>query len=101
MSEIDLTHKIIKTLNSIPGVMVWRRNVGRRGGVQFGKKGMADIEGVARGGRRIEIEVKLESDLSAEQTQWLDQMARMGAITGVVYSIWDAVEIIEKALKRG
>jgi hypothetical protein len=102
VNEADVTHSIIKALNCIPGVWVWRRNVGRRGGVQFGKRGQADIEGVSRpGGRRIEIEVKLDAKVTAEQTQWLEQMRGYGAIVGVVHGIDEAIDLVVRARASG
>ncbi len=98
-NEAALTHEIVKALNQIPGVWCWRRNVGRRGNVQFGKPGMADIEGVLRGGRRLELEVKIEAKVTIEQSRWLEQMLNYGALAGVVRSTWDAVELVEQALR--
>jgi hypothetical protein len=94
--EVDLMRDIITALNGIPGVWVWRRNVGRRGGVQFGKKGQADIEGIVRpGGRRIELEVKIDAAVTPEQVQWIEQMRAYGAIAGVVHSITEAIQLVQ------
>lgn len=94
--ETKLTHEIIDALNQIPGVICWRRNVGMKGRVRFGKKGQADIEGVVCG-RHLELEVKIETELSAEQVEWLAKMSRFGALVGVVHSIDEALAIVMPA----
>lgn len=91
--ETKLTHEIISALNQIPGVLCWRRNVGMKGRVRFGKKGQADIEGVVRG-RHLEIEVKIDTELSTEQNDWLETMTKFGALAGMVHSIDEAISLI-------
>ena len=94
-AEVELTHQIVKALNMVPGVWCWRRNVGRRGGVQFGKKGQSDIEGVLRPhGRRLELEVKIDARVTPEQEQWIEQMRLFGAVAGVVHSIDEAIQLV-------
>lgn len=94
--EVQLTHDIIKALNGIPGVWVWRRNVGARGRIKFGAKGQSDIEGILRpGGRRIELEVKIDAKVTPEQVQWIEQMRSYGAIAGVIHSISEAIDLLQ------
>jgi hypothetical protein len=96
LTEADLTHAIVKALNQIPGVFVWRQNTGRRGGISFGLKGQGDITGVYRDGRRIELEVKLPNNkrFEPDQLAFIERMKQAGALAGVVRSIDDALTII-------
>ena len=94
-AEVELTHEIIRALNAIPGVWCWRRNVGRRGHVQFGKKGQSDIEGITKpNGRRLELEVKIDARVTPEQTLWIERMKSYGAIAGVVHSVDEAIAVV-------
>ena len=60
----------------LPSLRLFRRNIGEaklRGGhtVSFGIKGQADLYGIVRGGRIIEVELKAAGrQLSLEQKQW-------------------------------
>lgn len=102
MTEAHLTHEIIAALNQIPGVSVWRQNTGRRGGISFGRKGAADITGVLRGGKRIELEVKLPTNnvFEAEQPAFLRQMTELGALCAVVRSVSDATKLVMREIQR-
>jgi hypothetical protein len=95
LTEADLTHAIVDTLNNIPGVWCWRQNTGRRGGVSFGLRGQADITGVVDGGRRIELEVKLPGGkVEPHQVAFIERMRMLGAIAGVVRSMDDAIALV-------
>lgn len=101
MTESALTHQIIHALNQIPGVWCWRNNTGRRGGVSYGLKGAADITGVIRGGRRLELEVKMprNNKFEAQQPAFLARMNELGAIAGVVRSVGDAIDLVRQGLE--
>lgn len=100
MNEAKLTRDIIVALNMIPGVWVWRRNVGRRGHVQFGKPGMADIEGVLRPhGRRIELEVKIDAAVTALQSRWIDDIRGYGGAAAIVHSVSEAIDFVEATIR--
>lgn len=95
MTEAQLTRAIVDALNGIPGVWVWRMNTGRRGGVQFGLRGQADITGVLRDGRRVELEVKLPGGrVEPHQVAFLERMRQSGALAEVVRSVDDALTLI-------
>ncbi len=96
MKETPLVHEIIKTINQIPGVWAWRNSNGARGWRKFGKKGSADITGVLRGGKRLELEVKLpgNNNFEPDQPEFLERMAEMGAAVAVVRSVKEAVDMI-------
>lgn len=97
--ETKLTHDIIRALNQIPGVYCWRRNVGVRAGIRFGKAGMADIEGIlAPRGQRLELEVKIDTKLTEKQSEWLQTMQRFGAAAACVHSINEAIDFVVRQL---
>ena len=57
--------------------------------------GFSDLFGVAAGGRAVFIEVKSPTGrLRPEQENFLRQMAKMGAYSGVANSVEDAQKII-------
>lgn len=95
-SEAQLTHEIIKALNSVPGVWCWRQNTGRRGGVSFGKRGAGDISGIVGDGRRLEIEVKKPGNkhFQPEQLTFLDLVRTRGGVAGVVHSVEEALDLV-------
>ena len=65
MSEIDIQRSIMQYLHD-SNIYCWRNNSGRRGTVQYGKKGSADIIGLLKTGRFIGIEVKTKTGKQSE-----------------------------------
>lgn len=65
MSEIDIQKSIMKYL-CIRQIYCWRNNTGRRGTVQYGKKGSADIIGLLPSGKFLAIEVKTATGKQSE-----------------------------------
>ena len=66
MLEAKLQQLLLARLNELPGVRVWRNNVGfartAHGVVRFGLcPGSADLIGFCRGGRFLAIEVKSDT----------------------------------------
>jgi predicted porin len=57
LSEHQIQQQIMDYL-AYKGISHWRSNVGRKHYMQFGLKGSADITGLLKSGRRLEIEVK-------------------------------------------
>lgn len=95
MSEHEIQKQILKLLKDI-GIFAWRSNCGRKGKIRFGLKGSADITGILRDGRRLEIEVKdAKGKLSPEQIEFLETINRLGGLAFVARSVDDVV----KALK--
>lgn len=102
--ETPIVNSCIEYLNILPGIRVWRNNVGEAEFensegesrfVKFGFEGMSDIFGVQRlnvpgrnqalwplvVGRFITIEVKVPGkEPTTKQQSWLEQMAEMGAV---------------------
>lgn len=105
-SERALTTSIIEVLNYSGKYFCWRINSGampytykgRTGIVRMAAAGTSDIGGIVkRSGQYICLEVKLPKtikSLTQLQQDYLDKMARFGAITGVVTSPEDALKIL-------
>jgi hypothetical protein len=75
--EAVLRRLVLARLNALPGVQVWRMNVGAardRGGrkIHFGVPGQADVSGLmAPSGRRLEVELKsTDGRQTPAQKQW-------------------------------
>ena len=88
-SEADIQKAVLEWLNTIPGIYVWRRNVGMTTSVYKGKKrvirygyrGQADLEGIGPNGIHLEIEIKrLGQKPTAAQRDWLLQAQGCGSI---------------------
>jgi hypothetical protein len=99
-------------LNTIPGVAVWRQNIGagmfsNKTGparfVRFGQKGEADLCGIGPGGIYISIEVKAPGNLlRPEQVLWLDMIRQHGGIAFGVNSLDSCVRQLREAfIQRG
>ena len=112
MLEKTLTNKIIKSLNNIDGVWVYKRYA-----PSGNEAGQPDITGIAKG-LRVEIEVKAPhrrdvfeeaelSDLidknlqiaSKRQQYYIKKYKELGAITGVVTGLDQALWLINNKIK--
>lgn len=96
MSEADTQKQILEYLNR-KGIFCWRSNSGRKHNLIFGRKGSADITGLLKDGKRLEIEVK---DLKGKQSPDQIEFQRMITLNNGIYilarSVEDVYEIIEK-----
>jgi len=109
--ERDIQKTCIEWLNTLPGVSVWRRNVGAMEGehkgvkrwVRFGEKGEADICGIGPFGTYISIEVKGSlGKLRDDQIQWLAMIKSRGGIAFAVNSVESCVsQMRDEFRKRG
>lgn len=96
-SERDIQKQILAWLNIHPHVRVWRQNTGatKIGSrfLRFGHTGQADITGILRGGRRLEIEVKAEGGrVSPEQAEFGRMVEEFGGLYILAYSLDDVME---------
>ncbi len=103
MVEAVLQRLIIARVNAIPGCFCWRQNTGafrtKNGFVHFGLVGQADISGVLRGGRRLEIECKSESGrLTDEQKEFQRKITELGGLHIVARCLEDAINPIMQVL---
>ncbi len=105
MTESVLLAQVLAWLASTPGVMAWRSNTGaardKRGRlVRFGAVGAADITGVLRGGRRLEIEIKSASGrVTDEQAAFGERINAMGGLYFVAWRLDEVVERVTAALR--
>lgn len=99
--ENDIQKAILEYLALFPRkVKAWRQNSGalRAGSrfVRFGFKGAADITGILKGGRRLEIEVKQPGEKPTfVQVQFGGAISKLGGKYFVATSVAD----VEKELK--
>lgn len=99
MREAQLQRQILLALGALPGVRVWRNNVGeavfkgRR--VRYGLAiGSADLIACVDG-RFCAIEVKGPSGhVRPEQERWLAAVRRIGGVAVVARSVDDALEAV-------
>ena len=99
MTEKQVQNAILREFGTRPELRLWRQNtgaarVGRRF-VRFGVPGQADLTGILRGGRRLEIEIK-----SPIGRQTPDQRAFQAMIErfGGLYVLARSVEDVRHAI---
>jgi hypothetical protein len=108
--ESQILHDVRAVLGLMPDVTLFRNNCGmlrdaRGGVVRYGLAvGSADLIGSLRVAadvriaRSLALEVKRPGGkLSAEQAAWLDLVRSRGWIAECVWSVEDAVSVIERA----
>lgn len=103
MSEHEIQQAILLALGSRRDVRVWRNNSGVAYGkgraVRFGVPGQADISGILRGGRRLELEVKAPGERpTKQQTAFGAMIQAFGGVWAVVRSVEEAVAVVDAAL---
>lgn len=98
-TEKSIQNAILERIGSRPDVRLWRQNTGvgdfngRK--VRFGIPGAADLTGILKDGRRLEIEVKSPTGKqSKEQAAYQRMIERFGG----VYVLARSVEDVERAL---
>jgi hypothetical protein len=105
LPEPVLQRLILARLNTIDGVRAWRANTGAarmNGGrvVRFGIPGQADITGLLRGGRRLEVEVKGPTGrISPEQESFGELIVSLGGLYLVCRSLDDALIPVMEAVR--
>lgn len=109
-SELRFMRELMLALGSLACLRVWRQNVGqiavrdRAGEVirMFDAgppKGAADLTGITRAGRRVEIEVKARGGaLSKEQIAWREMIERWGGV--YLLAEWNEDESLEANVER-
>jgi hypothetical protein len=105
LPEPVLQRLILARLNALDGVRVWRANTGaartHRGRiVRFGVPGQADITGLIRGGRRLEVEVKGPTGrVSPEQEAFGALIVSLGGIYLIARTLDDALIPVMEAVR--
>lgn len=89
MKEATLNKNVVAALNRIDGCLARKRSA------HINNKGQPDVTGCIRG-IRFELEGKLEGNRPTKiQRKRLREWEDAGAITGVYYSVAEAVQIVE------
>lgn len=99
-----LVCEIIKAMSATDLCRCWEQPTGAayREGVliRYGIKGSADISGIMRDGRRLEVEVKTGSAVQqANQKAWGAMISNMRGIYFVARSVDHALEMLQAAAK--
>ena len=99
-TEQSLVRQIMAYLSYVPNLRVWRSNTGAAWHgdriVRYGMPGSADISGIVRGGRRLEIEVKSQKGkLSKRQDEFGQMIKKMGGVYLVARSLDDVIRFVE------
>lgn len=99
-----LVKQILIALGKMPELTrVWQNDVGLARSmdgkrvVRFGLNGSADITGILKGGKRIELEVKTGNAVqSSQQKKFEGMIHHMGGFYKVVRSVEEATEFVKK-----
>lgn len=103
MLESDIQADVLKLLARHPKVAWFHRmNVGavKRGSryIRFGRKGMCDITGQLRNGRRLEIEMKRPGEQPTDdQKEFIAMVNIAGGLAFIARSIDDVQEALKAA----
>ncbi len=95
--EKDVLRAILDFLSLYPhDVLAWRQNTGamktKTSFVRFSRAGAADITGIVKGGRRLEIETKAHGRTqSPAQKEFQREIESLGGIYILAYDV-DAVQ---------
>lgn len=97
MNETELSNAIRAAMNAIPGVRLWRNNVGvdTQRGVRYGLAvGSADLIGMVDG-RFLAVEVKAANGrMSDDQRIWRDVVRGLGGVYILARSVDEAVAAV-------
>jgi len=103
-TEADVTPAILAAVQRHPLVArAWKQSIGRmRGNYRSGPKGMPDVDGWTKDGRRIGIEIKAPGGGyggTLDQIATIDAMRVSGCVAGFVTSAEEAVAILNAAME--
>lgn len=104
MTEKEIENEILMMLNLLPDCKAWKnqsvgifdpvKGIYRKNHSRWNAVGTSDILGIYKG-RMLCLEVKsAKGKVSPEQKAFLEEMAELGAIVGVVRSWLDAEKIL-------
>lgn len=104
MSEHSVQNDILRTFGTVPWCRLWRQNTGvgryvdrsgRARTVQYGEPGQADLIGILRGGRWIEIECKSPKGRQSPEQRAREQTIRkfggVYILARSVQDVWDGL----------
>lgn len=102
MKESTILRQIRQAVNLSGKARLVRNSVGydSEAHVRYGLGvGSPDLVGVLRGGRALALEVKSATGrVRPEQAAWLAAFERLGGVGGVVRSVEEAMNVIDRAL---
>jgi hypothetical protein len=106
MNEAEIMRRVQLALGSRDDVRIWRSSTGVARALdaperiqRFGQAGAADLTGILRGGRRLEVEVKSERGrLQANQRAYGQMITTFGGVYLVVRNVDEAVAAVEAAI---
>ncbi len=105
--ETKLSKTILDAVNLLPGVRMWRSNVGQRNRTNRDWKGRPDLVGYV-GRYFIAIEVKTEARLKdrtsqtyKDQLEWRTRAGNDGAAVCVVSSVAEAIRAVNDCKQAG
>lgn len=100
--------EILVAIGSRTDVRLWRQNAGRarvtsHSGtdrwIEMAPSGAADLTGILKDGRRLEIEVKRPRlGLTADQLRWKAMVERFGGVYVLAHSAAEATSAVNRAL---
>jgi hypothetical protein len=98
-----LVNEIIKALSATGLCRCWSQPTGAAYRdnqlIHYGMKGSADISGITRDGRRLEVEVKTGfAKQQSNQQSWETMIKAMNGIYFVARSVDDAIQQLKAAL---
>ena len=99
-SEAEFGRVALAELKKLPGVMAWRVNSGRRGGVSFGGIiGAPDIQGIVGGhGRFFAVELKtMRGRTTPEQDAWHARAIERGGLVWVARTLDEVIRPLVEA----
>ena len=105
MTEASLSRNLLERLGRRDDLRIWRQNSGlllspgTGHPIRAGILGCADLSGILRGGRRLELEVKTRTGRpSVHQHAFARMIVRFGGCYAVVRSVDEALAVVEEAL---
>lgn len=100
--ERHIQNEIKRFINQSGRAYVWRQNTGahRQGDrwISYGMKGQADLSGMLKDGRRLEVEVKRPG---CKQTDCQKKFQALVEEFGGVYLVAESVEEVARKLELG
>ena len=104
--ETKLSKRILDAVNLLPGVRMWRSNVGQRNRTNRDWKGRPDLVGYV-GKFFCSLEIKSvqrlkdrTSKTSLAQCEWRELARKAGASCHVVSSVDEALEVVRNLIRE-
>ncbi len=89
-TENNVKNEVMDYLDSI-GIYHWRNNTGRRGKVNYGRVGSADIIGLLPNGRLLAVETKCKTKQSKTQKEFQHNIEANNGLYILAFSLEDLI----------